>query len=113
MSPWERFSGTHWSKPGEIIRGWNWRPSGKYRKEHDQLVKLMDEYIAEKDKQFKELGWYTTTKTYPKIADWLDTTIDHYRYNGQTWWQRNWFPLIMLAMMGGSMLVIGLVNGWS
>jgi hypothetical protein len=110
--PWKWIEGVQRST-GKVISGWDWKPSYKYRDEKDQLASMMNEYIAEKDQQFKDLGYYTTGRALPKIEDWLDDTIDHYRYNGQTWWQRNWFPMIMLLMMGGSMLVIGLVNGWS
>lgn len=98
---------------GKRLTGWAWFPSHKYRDEKRQLVKMIDELHDEKDQQFKELGYHTTTRTLPKIEDWVDETIDHYRYGGMTWWQRNWFPLIMLLMMGGGMVVIGLVNGWS
>lgn len=29
------------------------------------------------------------------------------------WWDRNWFGVALLTMIGGSLLVIGFVNGWS
>jgi hypothetical protein len=78
-----------------------------------QLVKMIDELMEEKDQQFKEHGYYTTTRTLPKIEDWLDDVIDEYRYSGAGWWERNWFPVVLLTMIGGGSLLIGFINGWS
>jgi len=67
------------------------------------------------EKQALRVMFVDPSTTQPQLDAWLEDTIDHYRYDAgpTTWWQRNWFPLIMLVMMGGSMLAIGLVNGWS
>lgn len=110
--PWKWIDGIQ-ASTGKRISGWNWLPSCKYRDEKRQLVRMIDDLWEEKDQQFRDLGYYTTTRGLPKIEDWLDDTIDRYRYGGLTWWQRNWFGIMMLTLMGGAMIIIGLVNGWS
>jgi hypothetical protein len=110
--PYKWFEGIQ-ASTGKFLSGWNWKPSGKYRDEKDQLSRLFDEWVKETDAFYKEHGYYTTTKSWPQIEDWLDDTIDEYRYSGAGWWERNWFPVVMVSMIGGGMLLIGFVNGWS
>jgi hypothetical protein len=85
--PWKWFEGTQMST-GQWLEGRTWYPSGRYREEHHQLARLIDKYIAEKDRQFEDLGYYTTTMTLPEIEDWLDKVIDRYRYGRRSWWDR-------------------------
>lgn len=56
---------------------------------------------------------------------WLDRTLYTHREQAYalglkdarswrgSWWERNWFPVVLLAMISGSMVIIGLTNGWS
>jgi hypothetical protein len=39
------------------------------------------------------------------LADWI--------HDRGSWWERNWFPVVMIAMFTGGSLLIGFVNGWS
>lgn len=83
---------------------------------------MTDKYPVEK----RELGelFRDSGSTHAQLNEWVDRTLDMHRaqaaayawkteYRLPNWWSRNWFPVIMLVMMGGGMVLIGLVNGWS
>lgn len=86
---------------------------------------MMDQYIKEKDRQFRDLGYYTTTETLPRIEDWVDREFALQYQSGRSdaladwitdrggWWSRNWIPVLFFVILVGGMLAIGLVNGWS
>lgn len=122
--PWRYVRGVQLST-GEEIEGRDWKPSGLHEDAKQELIHIMDEYLKDQERNFRELGYYTTTESLPRMEDWVDREFAAQYQHGRSagllegirrpvgWWERNWFPLIMLVMMGGGMVVIGLVNGWS
>lgn len=110
---------------GNEIEGEDWLPSGLHQDEKRELIHIMDQYLKEKDRQFKDLGYYTTTESLPRLEDWVDREfalayqrgrsqglIDGAFYRGG-WWSRNWIPVLFFVILVGGMLSIGFTNGWS
>lgn len=122
--PWKYVRGVQLST-GDMIEGRDWKPSGKHEDQKQELIHMMDEYLKEKDRQFKEHGFYTTTETLPRIEDWVDREFALAYQRGRSealaewvtghgsWWSRNWILVLFFVILVGGMLTIGLVNGWS
>lgn len=110
---------------GNEIEGRDWKPSGLHRDEKQELIHMMDEYLKEKNRQFRELGYYTTTETLPRIEDWVDVqfalanqrgrseALAEWIYDRDRWWTRNWFMVCLLGIIVVGLVTIGLTNGWS
>ena len=91
----------------------------RYEAEEAELTEMIQRhrYAAEMNRPFHER----------EILTWLDRTLYQHREEARAegmrswgrptgwkgWWERNWFPVVMLVMIGGGSLLIGFVNGWS
>lgn len=84
-----------------------------YRDEKRQLAGLIDELTRERAEQAERLGYCTTTQAWTDIENWVDQTLNYYQHSGASWWERNWFPVALLTLIGGGCLLIGFINGWS
>ena len=121
--PWRYIKGVQLST-GDEIEGRDWKPSGLHKDAKEELIHIMDQYLREKDRQFKELGYYTTTESLPRMEDWVDREFalqyQHGRsqglidgYNQKSWFSENWIPVLFFMILIGGMLLIGFTNGWS
>jgi hypothetical protein len=98
----------------------------RYETEEQELAVLVDGW-AEQVVRYREQTGRRRSPVCggnPDLRNWLDATL--YRHREQayaegllagrpvsTWWDRNWFGVVTLAMMAGTFVLIGLVNGWS
>ncbi len=97
----------------------------RYETEEAELVVLVDGWAEQVVRYREATGLIMASGGNPDLRNWLDATL--YRHREQayaegvldtqraapSWWDRNWFGIVLLGLIIGSMVVIGLVNGWS
>lgn len=97
----------------------------RYATEEAELTVLVDGWTAQVVRYREATGLIMNSAGNPDLRDWLDATL--YRHREQayaegvlatqrsapSWWDRNWFVIVLLGLIVVARVTIGLVNGWS
>lgn len=83
-----------------------------YETEERELIDFLNLAAGEEGDTDAAVAWLDRT-LYRHREQAYALGVLHTERSAPTWWERNWFGVVILIMMAGSLLAIGLTNGWS
>lgn len=90
------------------------RAARAYEEEEAELIYMINAVSSDARPMDDAVQWLDTMlyehRAKARAEGWQECK-DHYFWG--RWWDRNWFPVLMITIIVGGMVLIGLVNGWS